>query len=98
MAEQTKINTTLARRDVSRMTTAIGELEKVKKQYSNAITNLSSVYKGNASSFLQEQIASVKIKEISSIIKSLETARTQLNQTITKAEQVNNSIIKAIKG
>lgn len=98
MAAQTIIDTKLAKRDVTRMSDAIFELEKVKKQYSNAVATLSSVYKGNASSFLQEQIASVKINEIDAIIRSLETARAQLNQTITKAEQANNSIIRAIRG
>lgn len=98
MAEQTKINTKYAKRDVTRMTTAIEDLEKVKKQYLNAVANLSSVYKGNASAFLQDQINGVKVKQIDSIISSLKTARTQLNSAIKLAEETNDRLIKAIKG
>ncbi|MCH5314359.1 MAG: hypothetical protein J1E81_00490 [Eubacterium sp.] len=98
MAEQIRIDTKYAKRDVTRMNTAIEDLEKVKKQYSNAVANLSSVYKGNASAYLQNQITSVKIKQINSIISSLKTARDQLNIAIKSAEETNEKITKAIKG
>lgn len=98
MAGQININTKLAKRDVTRMNTAIEDLEKVKKQYLNAATTLSSVYKGNASSYLQDQITSVKIKQIDSIISSLKNARNHLNNAIKLWEESNEKITKTIKG
>ncbi|MGN1419681.1 MAG: hypothetical protein ACI4W6_10160 [Acutalibacteraceae bacterium] len=98
MAEQIIVETKYARRDVKRINAAIEDLEKVKKQYLKAVADLSSVYKGDASSFLQDQIASVKVKQIESIIISLKTAKQQLNTVIKSFEAANEKIVNTIKG
>ena len=97
MAETIRIDTKYAKRDIQRMNRAIEELGKTKKQYHSIVANLESMYKGNASNFLQAKIAGEKIKQIDQIIGNLKTAREQLSSTVKKAEAANAAITKMIK-
>ena len=98
MPQRISINTKYAKRDIQRMSRAIDELTKVKGQYNNIISTLSSAYKGDASVYLQNQIATVKVKNIDQIISSLNTAKVQLSITVKKADAANAELKKIIKG
>ncbi len=98
MGEKVNIDTKYAKRDIKRMETAITELGNVKKSYQSVINCLSNSYKGNASSYLQEQISTVKIKRINNMIDSIKTAKKQLNTAIKLAEQTSKNVTNSMKG
>lgn len=91
------INTKYARRDLQRIRTAIEQLNAVKQQYQNAINNLSALYKGDASTYLQHHISELKIKNIDNIIKQLNSAYDKLNRTVNKVEAENKKLTNLMK-
>jgi uncharacterized protein YukE len=98
MGEKIRIDTKYARRDLNRIKKAISQLKTAKDKYNGAINSLNNVYKGDASSYLQVEISTVKIKRIDAMITSLETAYSQLSTTITQCESANNKLTNTMKG
>lgn len=98
MGKSIIIDTKFAKRDLQRMKTAIEQLNTVKRQYQNAINNLSALYKGDASAYLQNHISISKMRSVDFTINQLENAYLKLNNTVKKVEAENKKITNIMKG
>lgn len=96
MADMVIIDTNFAKRDLERIRGALGDLRAARSSYNKAIGDLNSLYKGNASAYLQGQISSIKIKKIDAMISNLEIAEQQLKTTIKQVEEANRKLKNSI--